>query len=409
MAQKEQKRRFYNRIKILVVMLILAGITLHGAGGGIASALGLEQAARCGMEEHIHDEEACYVGTVLTCSKKMHVHSERCYLLLLEDNDINWLLDVVDSTENNTLEAAIDSAVSQAMTLNSVSSENPANEKSADPETQLLSVEIKDEPIPLSSAKVSQLNTVISENGIAPALVLNENLSTAADIGQTSAAMPLALGGQSGGDVSVLAVGGSASTDTRAINFYINLDGVITFINSGMLENFWYDYYSYYSYENTVAAYTDVVVTALTTGNINSTYFFRYNTDGSTTTFDNNATYQFSWIHFGNTNNARYSILSTRTGSGSWQNPYTYTPVDFYTVTLDYSAVDAENRIQYVQKGEDSTLTLSDEYLWVDKNGKEADAAVLEGIIKAYGVMLHNVAAAAVAHVHPEHLIGAEY
>ena len=42
--------------------------------------------------------------------------------------------------------------------------------------------------------------------------------------------------------------------------------------------------------------------------------------------------------------------------------------------------MDAENRIQYVQKGEDSTLTLSDEYLWVDKNGNEADASVLESI-----------------------------
>jgi len=153
--------------------------------------------------------------------------------------------------------------------------------------------------------------------------------------------------------VAPAAVGGTPSTGNRKVNFYIQLDGRPTFVNSADLST-----QRSCSYTTAVNAYTSGtgIITGLTSSNINNTYYFRYNTNGGNT-FNTNPTYRNSNITFGNLNNAKYTILSARSGNS-------YSPVNFHTVRLDLSAVDEASQVQYVESGMDSTFTLAEEYLW---------------------------------------------
>lgn len=335
------KSLFYNFIWIAVALLL--GV-LTAMGSTKVDALALDQQVRCGLEEHTHTE-VCYHGEVLLCKQKAHTHSNNCYLVLLEDNDVNWLLQTMSETGDKSLEGVLDSAMGQALVLNdSFAEEEP--------------------PLTLTAQDISSLNQTIEDNGIEPAVVLNENLTN-------SAALTYALPSDS--NSSTKAVGDVPSTGTRAINFYIQLDGRITFIYRGTLTS---ANPEYYSYANTVSAYHSAVTTSLATNNINSTYYFRYNTDGITSTasdFDSNATYRNSTVRFANSNYAQYALLTTRSRSG---NQYVYTPVAFYTVTLDYSQAD-DNRAaekEYVQSGQASSFTLSQQYLWYNADGEPVSA-----------------------------------
>ena len=329
MAAK-MKRLFYKLI-LTGVFALLAVLTVIGSTG--MTSLALDQQVRCGLPEHTHTD-ACYLDGVLLCKQKAHTHSNNCYLVLLEDNDINWLVQTIADSDPKSLEGVLDSAMGQALILNSSLSDDTP-------------------PLSLTSQDISALNDTIAENGIEPAVVLNENLQADTYLSYTP---------------SALAVGDGPTTSTRAVNFYILLDGEITLIGSDTLTNSSPDYLSY---ADTVAIYKDVTVTALTTSNINSTYYFRYNTNGSVSAagdFSSNASYGSSQVRFGNSSNARYTLLTTRSGN---YGRYTYTPVAFYTVTLDYSQADPTRSSQtvYVQSGQTSGLTLSDEYLWYDASG----------------------------------------
>ncbi|MBQ4599617.1 MAG: InlB B-repeat-containing protein [Clostridia bacterium] len=407
-------------VAVLVFVFIMAAQAMHN---GMFTALALEQPARCGVEEHVHTEE-CYIDHVLICEKKAHTHSENCYLLLLEDNDINWLLSAVDSTVDNNLNSVIESAVFQALTSDSTDEEIATNfaetlqtsltigtaaayttaYTTALTTTGFFFTDVVETtayettaPVAtlyaLENTTIPTLNTTITENNIQPAVVLNENLVSTMAVDDTADS-----------DVSVAAVGGTASTGTRAINFYIRLDGNITFINSGTLNynnsKQTQNRREYYSYTNAVNAYTEVVVTDLTTNNINSTYYFRYNTSGSTSNsnnFDSRARYESSRVYFADSNNAQYAILSTTS--------YSTTPVDFYTVTLDLSAVGEEYSVQYVQDG--LSPELSDEYHWyTDAAGTNqietstytvADTTTLYAKPKGYTVTFDSNGGSAVA------------
>ena len=329
MAAK-MKRLFYNTILAAVLALLIA-LTVIGSTG--ATSLALDQQVRCGLPEHTHTD-TCYLDGVLLCNQKAHTHSNNCYLVLLEDNNINWLLQTLADTKQKSLESVLNSAVGQALTLNAgLTDDTP--------------------PLTLTGQDISVLNNTIVNNGIEPAVVLNENLQA----GTTLAYTP-----------STLAIGDTPTTSTRAANFYILLDGKITMIGSDTLSNSNPDYLSY---SDTVSIYKNETITALTTGNINSTYFFRYNTTGSVSSasnFSTNATYSNSRVRFGNTSSARYVMLTTRSG---YYGQYTYTPVAFYTVTLDYSQADPARSTQtvYVQSGQASGLSLSEEFLWYDATG----------------------------------------
>lgn len=359
MAGARKKRLFYNLISIFVLTVMLL---LSLAGADRVSALALEQDVRCGMEEHVHSE-SCYIDDVLVCGQKMHAHSQKCYLVRLEDNDVNQLVETVGSTDDMSLESVIASPLVRTLSLN----------------------ESFDGTVVLPSAGIAPDDTGTGDEWGQFVIVEEQNAVPLA----TAPAELLAAPNGSGG-ISTLAVGGNPSTGTRVINFYIQLDrmdgmdGKITFINSGTLQNGQGNNPDYYSYSNTVSAYTSVVITGLSTDNIRNPYYFRYNTDGQTSAasdFDSNASYQNSQVRFGNNNNTRYAILTTRSG---WYNNYTYTPVGFYTVTLDYSqsGTAKANEVQYVQSGMNSTLTLSDEYLWYTaaEGGTQVTPATLENI-----------------------------
>jgi len=331
------KRLFY---KLILVGAFLLLTVLTVVGFTMGNTVALDQQVRCGLPEHTHTED-CYLDGVLLCKLKGHTHSSNCYLVLLEDNDINWLLQTMSSNGNMSLEGVLDSAMGQALVLNDSFTDSTP-------------------PLSLSAQDISSLNNTIADNGIEPAVVLNENL-------QADAYLNYSPG------ISTLAVGDSANTENRAVNFYILLDGKITLVGSDSLTNSNPDYYSY---ANTVRIYTDTVITGLAANNINSTYFFRYNTNGNianASNFNTNATYSNSRVRFGNVNNARYTLLCTRSGS-TWSP--TYYPVEFFTVTLDYSNT-GTNRVQetvYVQSGISSGLTLSEEFLWYDATGDPVTA-----------------------------------
>lgn len=182
---------------------------------------------------------------------------------------------------------------------------------------------------------------------------------------------------------ATFAVGGRPSGEALAINFYIRIDGTNTFVNSAMLtynDDFWTQTWKEYcTYDTAYQTLTNGtnVITNMTTDNIGSSYYFRYNTNGGNN-FNSNATFAQKRVYFSDLNNGpQYALLN----SASKQNR----PVDFYTVTLDYSAVGQDNQVQYVEKNLNSTFTLSENYRWyTDAAGTSpATAANLQKITKA--------------------------
>ena len=322
------KRLFYK----LILVVALALLTVMTAAGITAeTAVALDQQVRCDLEEHTHTAQ-CYMDGILLCRQKAHTHSENCYLVLLEDNDVNWLLQTIGESEDKSLEGVLDSTLGQAMTLNGDVPDATA-------------------PVTLTAGDISSLNNTIEDNGIQPAVVLNENLRADAYLNYAPT-------------VDTYAIGDRANTGNRGANFYILLDGKVTLIGTGTLSN---ANFVYYSYSKTVAEFTEVVTTGLTTSNINGTYYFYYNTDGAVSKasdFDTAATYRSNNVRFGSGNAARYIMLYTKSGNS-------YKPVEFYTVTLDYSqsGTNAAEQIAYIESGMSSGFTLSQDFAWYDENG----------------------------------------
>ena len=288
------------RIWLFVALAVLLLLSVLRAFGSVTEALALEQQPRCGMTEHLHTE-SCYINDVLVCRQKAHTHSDSCYPLLLADNDINQLLTQIASTRDRSLESLLRSG---------------------------------------------------NVRGI---LVLNKDLRVqATQEGSTDADYPW-IGG-----VGLLAVNDTPSTASNAINFYIQLDGNITCIGSKTLTTS--RNIRQLSKTNAVSAYTSVVETSLTTNNLQSSYYLRCNTTGSTTSFSSTAGTSGSNLTFGNGSSARYALLTSRSGN-------TYTPIDFYTLTLDYSAAVGGSSFYYVESGLGYTLPTLNGYHWEDGDG----------------------------------------
>ena len=288
------------RIWLFVALAVLLLLSVLRAFGSVTEALALEQQPRCGMTEHLHTE-SCYINDVLVCRQKAHTHSDSCYPLLLADNDINQLLTQIASTRDKSLESLLRSG---------------------------------------------------NVRGI---LVLNKDLRVqTTQEGGVEADYPWT------GGIGLLAVNDTPSTATNAINFYIRLDGNITCIGSKTLTTSRNT--RQISKTNVVSAYTSVVETSLTTNNLQSSYYLRYNTNGSTTSFSSSAGTSGSNLTFGNGSSARYALLTSRSGN-------TYTPIDFYTLTLDYSAAVGGSSFYYVESGLGYTLPTLNGYHWEDGDG----------------------------------------
>lgn len=329
------KSLFYKLILIVIVAL-LGVLTVMGSTA--VTSLALDQEVRCGLAEHTHVEQ-CYIGGVLICEQKAHLHSQNCYLVLLQDNDINWLLQTMDEAGQNSLESVIDSAMGQALTLNDNFAGTPP-------------------PLELTQQDISSLNQTIEDNHIEPSVVLNENLQAGAVLNYVPTVY----------DSVLLNIGDTPNTGRRGANFYILLDGKVTLVGTGTLSS---ANFVYYSYTNTVKEYTDVVTTGLTTSGISNTYRFYYNTNGrvsQASDFTTEATYRSNNVRFGTGNDARYIMLYMNSGGVK--------PVEFYTVTLDYSqsGTNRAKEVKYIQSGMSSGFALSNEFAWYDASGSPVTA-----------------------------------
>ena len=205
MAKLTGNRLFYNFI-LIAVLLILLAVSLAGMDG-VLTSVALEQDVCCGTEEHIHGAD-CYAGDILMCPKKAHTHRENCYLLLLRENDINWLLDAVAKTETKALKNVMESASMEALRLTSAFQPGQSA------------------VVSLSSSSIASLNTAMQTQGSYAPLTLNANLDGAVNY---------ALLSDGNGGISTYAVGDDANDDDLAINFYIRLDGTITRVSGGTL------------------------------------------------------------------------------------------------------------------------------------------------------------------------------
>lgn len=344
------------RIWVLAALLALLLLSLLGAGGAVFSTVGLEQTPACGMREHRHSE-SCYHGDVLTCGEKAHAHSENCYLLLLADNDINDLLSRVAASEGKSLKGVLTTLLMK---------------KSADM-SAIVFPEREDDDGPLATegpGETALTPTVIAAlnetpEDVSPALILNESLTRPTEGGQESERELLRdLLVRNG--VATLAVGDAPSAASNAVNFYIRLDGALTFVGSGTLSTSGTT--RYINRTDAAAIYTGALETSLTSDTLQSGFYLRYatSTPTGTASFGTNAgTSGTSRLTFGTGTGTRYALLTTR--SGSWY--YTYTPVDFYTLHLNYSAMGGANAARYVEDGLTYTLPTLANGHWEDADG----------------------------------------
>lgn len=386
-------------------MLVALTTTLN-VQAAVLSSVALEQQVRCGLEEHIHTQE-CYLDELLVCTKKAHTHSENCYLLLLGENNVNALLGSIETAEDNSLDTLIadvvndailyeDSALSVVPAASSVAqawsrsgasssggwtfftSASSSGQAGAASSTAVYAANTEGQVL---EADIALLNENIVAANIQPYMVLNTNLTTMALTPEdTEPITTLALTADDSGGVSTLSVGDTAVSGTN-VNFYIILDGSPVCIGSESLNYNNGNRYYYVSLSDAVAFYgtSNSIISDVSSSNIgggggnNGTYYFRYITSAPTSasSFSTSAStaqkQQSTRLSFGN-GYPRYAVLSTRSGN-------TYTAVNFYTVTLDYSAVTGgtdDNKVQYVQSGLASTFTLSDEYEWVDEDENPA-------------------------------------
>lgn len=243
MAMKEfgsvkLNRKNWNLIAGIVLFFVISFVIVFCLS--ITPAVALEQELRCGMEEHVHQDQ-CYDGDFLVCTKQAHTHNGNCYIVLLNENDINEILSLVEESETQSLETVITDVVTTALTFNRNlnSSEAPVqlpaeaepveeNEEAPGTAENATLPESKPETMAetLSQSNVILLNDTIAEDETLPDLVLNENLNTEDTVIQENAI------NQQAGGAATLGVGDTASTSNYDANFYIYLDGQWTCIGT---------------------------------------------------------------------------------------------------------------------------------------------------------------------------------
>lgn len=186
----------------------------------VTPSIALEQEIRCGIEEHIHDD-SCYEGDFLVCEEPAHSHEGNCYIVLLDENDINGVLSLLDSENEYSLEHVIDDVVDSALLFNgNINSFEQTSLADAD-------------HIIFSPNIISELNATITNEDDLPDIILNENIFNSGNkkIGSEEESEPERNSGFqheiiSGGDdlIDVAAVGDSANTGRNKANFYVYLD-----------------------------------------------------------------------------------------------------------------------------------------------------------------------------------------
>lgn len=359
-----------NRIWMFVGMVFLILFSFYGIGNAFVFTVALEQPARCGAEEHLHTED-CYADGNLTCSKLVHTHNQNCYLVLLQDNDINQLLSRVDADQDRNLGAIIDRTVETALYYSSnptfaqveqnykvvtlSSSSRPNQEAFLSNQSSIVSE--SESTADLSNVDVSTLNETINVYNIEPNIVLNENLYKATNLsnGPTDTAV-ISAGANTG--VSTLAVGDSAVTGNNNANFYIYLDNQWTCIGK-MNFQVVQSNRKYRAEVNTAAMLSflnETLGSNLTMESFNLKYATSANaasrnwTDASIT--NTTTTFGSNYNRSNEASRAKYVRLVDANGD----------PLSFYSVTLVH--LNGTTTTSYVQYG--GTITLPIGFRWSD-------------------------------------------
>lgn len=201
----------------LAVAALCAAVCIGIFHANITPSVALEQELRCGIREHVHTD-ACYAGDLLVCTIPAHSHDGNCYIVLLNENDINSILSMLGGTGNRSLEYIITDVVSSALVLN-------ANLNTPE---DILGGTVD---LPLNETTVSQLNSTITEEEDIPQITLNEKINNSSTLAA---------------DSSTFAVGAPVdpTTGNYNANFYIYLDrswkciGTLQFSRTGSNSNY---------------------------------------------------------------------------------------------------------------------------------------------------------------------------
>lgn len=369
MKQATPKKSNIGRF-LLVMLTIALGFCLSMGifFAAVLPAVALDQELRCGIGEHLHADD-CYSGDFLVCEQPAHSHDENCYIVLLEDNNINRVLGLI--AEGDSLESVIEHTVTNALVFNDELNSAAPQEGGMEQET------------------VAALNATISEEETLPDLTLNEQLNSlstleaeqpqqdlSANQGDGAEAAPII---ESGGEElteekpllnagsTTYAVGSEPDTTANKANFYVYLDGAWTCIGTLPFET-----------QNSASGrnnrYDAVIDTADVLELVNSALETNYDYNDFDFVSSMYETYSFETSNLGMTQttatiayNFRSSYL-TRTRYVRLIPPgvnSTSTAFSFYTVTLDYP----EGHIETHYVRGNSTFTFPAGYEWADASG----------------------------------------
>jgi|GEM_PF-2474657 len=213
-AFENRKLNIKSILLIAISVIFCAAVCVLLFCLNITKAVALEQEIRCDIEEHIHMDN-CYDGDFLICKKPAHSHDGNCYIVLLNENDINGILTLLSGSETRSLEYVITDTMSSALTFNM----NLNSSESTDADT-----------LTLSQDTVAALNTTISDEETLPDIVLNEKINTVSALALDNSANNDTSSTQN--NASTYSVGDSPVTANYNANFYIYLDGKWTCIGT---------------------------------------------------------------------------------------------------------------------------------------------------------------------------------
>lgn len=347
---RRRRNRSENRIWIIFGAVLVVCLSICAIRSTFVSSVALEQEARCGAEEHIHGEE-CYTDDLLCCRTMEHIHTENCYLVLLRDNDINHLLTQVEGDPSNSLEPVIQQTLDSAIL-----------QYSSAPQATLLSVQ-EDTDSTFGGMSISDLNQSITENGIEPGLVLNEDLYKAGAMagGPTdtalNAVMPVAED-----DIMPLALEVDPNPNRGYANIYVNVDDrwqcigsvSITSAKSGR----------YYAARIGTSATLNLVNGELGSSLTRNNISVKYSTSPTSvadsswlsgSVSSTNITLGSSHATQNEARNAKYVRILDTSGN----------PLKFYTVTFNYA--NGTSLTQYVRGN--TAIELPSNYTWHDGSG----------------------------------------
>ena len=316
----------------MALILILA-LGFFGVRGFAVNSVALEQYARCGMTEHIHDEQ-CYSDNHLICFETEHSHSENCYLVLLSDNNINDLINNVDEQDDNSLESLIQTT--SASSASETSQQLVLNE---DIYTESTSGDLIGAVLPAPKpTPVRSVSYALSNNSSSNSSSRSSSGSSSAD--EQSAAYA----------VAPLSLDDPQSTYSYTANYYVFLDNSWRSVG-----NLWFSVQrvdkKYDAWENlseVVNLYNDSLSLELDSNDMHFVFAESPNPDGWEEA-TKEGTYLYLGKNYGKSNDAddtKYVRLVDENGF----------ELAFYTVKLNY--LNGTSKTLYVL--EDDSITLPD-------------------------------------------------